>query len=467
MRFLLPLLILGACTPEDEYTQPLPDDTAPPTPECSDDLQCEAWEICEGEVCVDGDRDDEASGRPTLPWEEARIGYLNPPGDVDTWTFAAEEPGFVRLSTRPTGSGDGEREASEEMDTVLLLYDAAGEVVAWEDDYPTGSSVSGYDSIVYAYLSEPGDYYAVVLDASTAYALEDELGGPDFSYALELQPYSEEPDEPDSFASPGAEREVEEGYLYPVAVLLEETGDSDWIELSLPYGDCPVILRGSANLEGTDATPRVRLYDGGETLLLDLPTLGTDGVALYPAVDGGEAIIEALDADEGGGSNHWFFLFASIYEQGYPITTEGVELHYAVEEEPNDDLDHAMLLDQADVETSGGSAYTATHFWGTQDGPGDEDWFAFHAEAGWFINAWGTAEYNGSLMDPALELYDASGALLTTWYDGSDAAPDLMNHPVESTGTHYLRIVDETGSAEGGAAFFYRFSLYVTSFEAS
>ncbi len=469
MRRVTLLLFLSACNPSDEITDPGTkpgddtDDSA--VAACEGDETCEAWEICEDGSCVDGDRDNSSSEATPIAWDEDTTGYLNPREDIDYFVISAEGGEFARVSTRPTGGEEGEPEASGDMDTVILIYDAAGGLVSWEDDYPTGSSVSGYDSIAYTYFAQAGDYVIVVMDASTAYDREDKLGGPDFSYVVNVQAYAGAPDEPDSFASPGAEREVEEGYLYPVAVLLEESGDSDWIELDLPYGDCPVLLRGSANLDGTDAQPRVRLWTGGEELLLDLDSLGSNGVALYPSVDGGKVVIEALDAQGGGGDNHWFYVIASVYEQGYSTTVGGSDVPYQIDAEPNDALEEAQLLEQRDFTTDGGSTYTGAFLWGTQDGPGDEDWYAFHAEAGWFLNAWGTADYNGSLMDPAIEVYDAAGQLVTSWYDGSDDAPDLNNLEVQTTGTHYLRVFDETGEAEGGAPYFYRFSLYVTDFE--
>ncbi len=471
MRILALLPLLLACNPADEITDPGPDvetdDTGPgetTDEECDGDEACEAWEICESDRCVDGDRDS-FDGPITIGWDEEITGYLNPESDWDYYALTVEGGEFARIATRPTGAGEGEPEASEEMDTVVATYDAEGNLLAWEDDYPTGGSVSGSDSIVYTYFPEAGTYRIVVMDSTTAFDAEEKLGGPDFSYVLSVEPYSAPPTEEDSFASPGAEREVDNGYLYPIPVLLEEEGDSDWLELALPYDDCPVLLRGSAHLDGTDAAPRVRLYDGGEQLLLDLDELGTNGVALYPSVAGGKAVIEALDGEGGGGANHWFFVIASAYEQGYSTTAEGEEIAYQIDGEPNDTIEQAQLLIQTELETSGGSAYTAAFLWGLQDSEGDEDWYALHAQAGHYLNVWGTADFNGSLMNPAIEVYDATGSLLTEWYDGSDDAPDLSNLLIETTGTHYVRVFDETGAAPGGAPWFYRFSIYVTDFE--
>jgi len=70
-------------------------------------------------------------------------------------------------------------------------------------------------------------------------------------------------------------------------------------------------------------------------------------------------------------------------------------------------------------------------------------------------------------MDPAIEIYDATGTLLSAWYDGYDNAPDLENLLIETSGTHYMRVFDETGTAPGGAPYFYRFSIFVSDFEAT
>jgi len=473
MRMLALGLVLCACNPTDEITDPGTDPSGDDTGDsdtsvaCEADDACEAWEICEADACIDGDRDNSSADATPITWDESITGHLNPEEDWDYYAVTVQGGEFARISTRPTGSEDGEPDASEDMDTVVATYDADGNLLSWEDDYPTGGSVSGSDSIVYTYFPEAGTYTIGVTDYTTFFDSDEKLGGQDFSYVLNLQEYSGAPDETDSFGSPGAERDVKEGYLYPVPVLLEEPGDSDWIQLNLPYGDCPVVLRGSSHSDGTDALAHTRLYSAEQDLLLDLDDLGTDGSGLYPAVDGGKAVIEALDSDGGGGANHWFFVIISAYEQGYSTTVDGEDIDYQVDAEPNDDQGQAQFVSQTDLQTSSGADYTGAYLWGTQDGEGDEDWYAFHAESGWYLNAWGTADYNGSLMDPAIEIYDATGTLLSAWYDGGDNAPDLENLLIETSGTHYMRVFDETGAAPGGAPYFYRFSIFVSDFEAT
>ncbi len=470
MRILTLCLLLSACDRTDEITDGKPDtspeeDTDTTTVDCGGDIECEDWEICEGGQCIAGDRNNSYDEAEVIEWEGSVSRYLQNTDDWDFFALTTDGGQFARISTRPTGAEVGEPEASEVMNTVVATYDADGNLLSWEDDYPTGGSVSGSDSIVYTYFAAAGTYYIAVMDYTTAFDADEKNGGSDFSYVLNVQDYGSAPDEPDSIESAGADRDVKSGYLYPVPILLEEEGDTDFIDVNLPYGNCPVLVRGSANLDGTDATPRVRLYSAEAQLLLDLDNLGTDGVALYPDVDGGKAVIEAMDAEEGGGDNHWFFAIVSVYDEGYSTTIEGQDVDYQVDTEPNDLLEEAQLLAQTDLETDSDSEYSAAFVWGTQDWEGDDDWYAFHAEAGWYLNAWGTSDYNGSLMDPAIEIYDSSGALLTTWYDGYDSAPDLYDQLIETSGTHYMRIYDETAAAEGGAPYFYRFSVYVTSFE--
>lgn len=471
MRLLVLCLALTACKPSDEITygtrdtSPDPEDTDTSTVDCSGDIECEDWEICSEGQCIAGDHNNAMDEADSIDWEESVMGYLQTADDWDWFALETDGGQFARISTRPTDSKTGEPAASEEMNTVVATYDAEGNLLSWEDDYPTGGSVSGYDSIVYTYFADPGTYWIAVMDQTGGFDMEEEHYGSDFTYVLTVQDYGSPPDEPDSIVTPGADREISEGFLYPIPVLLESKGDSDFIEITLPYGDCPVLVRGSSHLDGTDATPRVRLYSAKSDLLTDQPALGTGGMAFYPDVDGGKAMIEVSDADGGGGDNHWFFAIVSADEQGYGTTVEGEDVDYQVDAEPNDQLEKAQLLDQIDVETSSGSPYTAAYFWGTQDGEGDEDWYAFHAEAGSYLNAWASADYIGSLMDPAIEVYDSGGLPLTSWYDGSDSAPDLYDFPIETTGTHYLRVYDETGASKGGAAHFYRFSLFVTSFE--
>jgi len=438
----------GKDTSGDGDTDSTTDETSPFTPddesECVEDSDCSSWQICEDEECASGDRNNTFEEAEAILWETGTAGYLQSNDDVDYYTFGAEGEEWIRVTTEPTGS--------EDMNTVLSLYDPNGKLHHTEDDFPTGP-VSTYDTVLYAYLPVGGDWILAVED-------RDGASGSDFAYELVVQETSAYISETDSFDDPASSVTAESSAtIWTVGVLLEEAGDVDYITLNLPYDDCPVLLYGAAYDGGTDATATVELYTPGQERLLRKEGLGPEGLGLHYGVDGGQAVIAATDAFGGGGDSHWFFVYILIDDEDT----------YAQETEPNDFDVEASPLPAFEAYSGSGGDYLTTNIWGDMESSGDEDWYRLEVDAeadGRWLHLLGSSLRFGSLMTPAVEVYDDRGSPVDAEVviDDGDSFPDQVNiGPVSEGEVYYIRITDEFGGS--GLDYNYRITPYLADFE--
>ena len=277
------------------------------TPECTEDAECTSTQICEDAACVDGDRNNGATDADAIVWEEPVEGEINPDGDSDYYSFVAEGGEFVRINVVLGEAADTE---VADYDSTLTLRDPSGKVVASVADYPTGAKVNSYDAILYAYLPTAGTYTIEVDDVGTFNDARDPIGSDDYDYTLTLTESSSHTRETDAFDDPGMDVDISgASTLYAVGVALETEGDSDWVDLSFPYGQAGVFVLGAADLGGSEATPTVRLYERDGTLLTDREGVGEGRYAMYPAMEDSNYTMELTDAGGGGGADYWFFVF--------------------------------------------------------------------------------------------------------------------------------------------------------------
>lgn len=424
-------------------------------PECADDDACGDGEICEGETCVDGDRNNSVAEAEAIVWESVASGVINPAEDVDYFTFLAEGGEFVRISTALTV--DRDEADTRGWDTALTLRDPTGKVLARVNDYPTGVRVSSGDAVLYAYLPQSGTYSIEVEDIGTWTGSGEAIGDPDYGYTLTLSETGSHTRESDSLESPSYDLDVSgAGTLYPVGVALEAADDSDWAELSFPYGEAGVVVYGMADMGGSDATPTVRLYDRDGALLLDKEGVGTDGVAYYPGLREDTYTIELTDALGGGGEDYWFFVFLIAQDEGDA---------YPEEEEPNDDTTTATELAQYLAESDDGD-YTYAFMWGDLELAGDQDWYLLEGmEDGWLTVCLNSAVY-GSTVAPTIEVYDGEGALQAT-VEGDPGADDgntvLENLSVAEA--DYALVVRAPDEETGGLDAWYMMTVFTSTFE--
>ncbi len=439
------LLMLLACTGDTTGTT----DTGtnlPTTPElCETDSDCEDYELCDVETgeCEVGDADNSLEEANGILWEQILTGYLQTDGDQDFYSFEAAGGEWVRIDTIRKGNSD-------EMDTLVTLYDPIGKVHHVEDDHPWGP-VTTYDTVMYTYLPSAGTWTILIEDLNG-------VGHPSSEYELQLREVTNAVDDPDDFDDPGYILDIDSSSsIWAIGVLLEDDGDEDYIQLNLPWDQCPVYLVGSEGERGSEATATIELYPEEDLRLLRKEGFGVDGNAFYPEIDGGMAMVVASDADGEGSENHWFYVYVQVYDQGYGYTHE-IEL--------NDTEADATEIALEPDENGSGSAFEWGGFWGTIDERGDEDWFAFNANSAWYLQVRGNTDSLGSLLVPELEVYDELGELVTGTVDADDSFPDTWNIGPLDGGRYSVRVTSADIS-DYGPEYFYTVRIDVTDYEAA
>jgi len=425
-------------------------------PECTIDTDCGDGQICEGESCEDGDRNNSADEAETLLWDSSARGVINPREDVDYYTFTADGGEFVRINTV---LDETDREVTDEAgyDTAVVLRSPSGKVVASVNDYPTGQRVNSYDAVLYAYLAVGGTYTIEVEDAGDLDAdIKLTTGSPDYGYTVDLSEVDGHTRETDAIDDPSLRATLSSGNtLTALGVLLEEPGDSDWVEVQFPYGDAGLYVLGMDDLGDSDAIPEVRMYDEDAQLLTDKEGVAGGHVALYPAMQDAQYTLELTDSDGEGGDNNWYFVF--LYPQ-----SEGDA--YDAEEEPNDDQTSATELTQYTSQADSGD-YTYARIQGDLAEVGDQDWFSAQGmDDGYMIVCLNSANY-GSTVAPTVSVYDEAGTLLET-DEGDESASNgttIVNLLPTTDQTYGIAVT--APADESGLSAWYKMLVYVTSFE--
>ena len=417
-------------------------ETGEAPPECLEDAQCDGFEICEIEECIVGDRDNSPDEATTLLWDNDTPGTIQEAGDVDYFTFNADGGEFVRIATATAGS--------ELTDTIVTLYTPSGKVHQIEDEHPVGSVLDN-DTILYAYLPEGGAWFLAVEDVNGA-------GATNADYVVSVTEVGGASSETDSMESPAYSFEATRSNSYwAIGVVLEEDGDTDWIEVTLPWDDCPVYVYGSTYVAGTDANPTVELVNSDGETIARKEGLGPDGTAVYPEVSGGKIYIAASDSHGGGGDSHWFFVYFAIGDSGSV---------YELETEPNDTMEEANELEVNWTTATDGNVYGYSQGWGMMDWSDDEDWFWFQGKVDHYLQLWGSSADLGSSFGPEVTVYDPDGQEIST--GSGESFPDASNVGPLLDG-HYMIRVRNPAPQEGdeGPAWYYRFTGYQTDYTVS
>jgi len=447
--------------PEDtevDTTNDTDDDTAAYS--CTEDDECEAWEICEATACLAGDRNNSWDEAELLLWSIETHGYINPEDDVDYYTFHGSGGEWVEIASRPLGE-DG-YESSAYLDTIVTVYDPDGDVLAWEDDSAVGT-LDDFDCLVMAYLAQEGTYGVEVRQASSTEP-HCPAGGPDFGYEIEIYEDPYHTSEPDSLSEPSGSAEVLYQAWTSLGALLETEGDSDFYKLELPYDACPVEIVGTANLEGTDALPRIRMYDLQGNVLLDTTLEGSGDYARYPKVDGGEAVLEFLDADGRGSDNSWFWTFSTALRPDLTLEIgEGIDSSTQDEVEPNDDAATATVLDTTVLGTDEVGYLRWSQAWGWLANGEDEDWLAFWVPEDWHAGLRVQSGHYGSLLNAAISVYSPGGLLIESNADEVGGTTLFADLGELGEGYHTLRIQHPEESQDGGPGYFYFTGIAVSS----
>lgn len=443
-RLLLPAALLAvSCAGDDDDTGIV--DTAPP-PECTEDDNCDANEICEEQTCVLGDRDDTFDGAralyivPDLDDPGVRQGLIQTPGDVDHYVFEAAEAGWYRISTL-TDDGD------DALDTVVSVFRADGALHHVMDDYPTGS-LRSYDSRMQVYLPTAGTWYIRVEDRSTFYDEEPLRGSPAFSYRIGLETWGVVTVEPDSAGDPSVRFPMESGsVVYAWGVRAEEPGDVDHTVAVMPWGDAPFEVWAPAAIPGSAMTPVVEVRDSEGTLHLRKEAVGSTGFASTFSTPDETFSVSVTDLDSGGSDDHWTVLYLRTRDPGYGNPREV---------EPNDTVDEATPLD-AETRSDGGVTSDVSFLQGKLDVEGDTDHFRFAAVAGGRLRLVCSSDSYGATGNVDVDVLDPAGERVVTLTDGDDSAPDGEVEDLEE-GAYTLRFKLAVGSF--GPSAYYRCGVY-------
>jgi len=250
-------------------------------------------------------------------------------------------------------------------------------------------------------------------------------------------------------ADPSLSVEMESGNtIYAAGVLLEEAGDEDVISVTMPYVDQPLEVYGIVDLPGSDASPKVSLFDSNEVLLSEKEGVGPNGSLNYLFAKQEEYRLLTADVAGGGGPNHWFVL----YLRTRPETASRNQQ----EQEPNDIMEDATEITQT-TDTSETPNFDKGYIRGELLADGDEDWFRMQATEGGRLSLYCGSESYGAFGDLAVDIHGPDGALITTITEGNDSTPDVEDLGPLTAGTHSLRFYSEDGVY--GLGVYYRCGL--------
>jgi hypothetical protein len=444
-RLLLPLV--AGCG-KDGPTEIDTDDGAP-TGCGGDDAACDDGDICDVDVCVTGDRDNTFDEATPILQEQPVDAAIEPEGDIDYYRYTSLGDEWLRIDTGPDEMVGG-------RDTVLVVYNAVnGAVQAWIDDYATGS-VSTYDSVLYVYLPTAGDWIIAVEDRGT-YFDDPEIPEETGDYTLQLRAFTSITDETDAIDDPSVDIDFDDANtIYAVGVNLADAGDTDFIDVAIPWDRGPIEIAGMAEIPGSDLDATVGIWDG-DVKLASKESLGPDGWAYYFDTHEGTYHVSITDDGGGGGPDFWTVLFFRTREDDY----YGIEF----ESEPDDDVANAQDLPTTTQQTSDGTDYEQVNLHAFVDVAADEDWFSVDADADDYVTVYCSEDVFGSFADTSLEVVDIDGTtVLDSADEGNDRAPDVVNAgPLDAGGTVYLHFTD-AGGASGPSAYTYC-NVYVTPFE--
>lgn len=442
MRIIGVVLLMFGCgeTPAKDTDDREPDDGRA----CADDGDCGDGRICEQQLCTAGDRDNEMASASAFSWETPVDGAIEPAGDVDWYALESTGGEFVRVQTVVAEGGD--------LDTVVSLYDAAGDRISWEDAHPVGS-VGTYDTVCYGYFPSAGTWYVKVEAREHFEGTGD--GGLDY-YTIEALKYA-----------PLTETDAvyDAGYGYELAganswygfpVLLEAAGDTDYASLELPFAAAPLYLVTMTHDESSTVVPEVLLYNGDADLVLRKtdPVAG-DVAALLDSM-GTRYVVGVTDTTGGGGADAWTWVFFMVGAAG-DGNPRG--------DEPDDGIATANLVDMTDQAPDVGEWYAG---YGESRVATFDDVDLWRFEVG-FDDAWisvyvGAQSYGGLLV-PRIEVLDATGAVLDTVDSAPGTDESALNLGPYPAGTYHLRVSSADDTAEGGEGYFYRFGVIATSVE--
>jgi len=417
-------------------------------PECREDNDCGQYEICEQEECVTGDRDDTIETATPIyqvtGTEDPGVkrALIQEPGDFDHWAYTSPGEEWLRVWTRTN------EEDPSGLDTVLTVLAPNGAVHHVMDEFPTGN-IRGFDSLMHVYLPTPGTWTLRVEDRSTWYDGETPRGSIAFEYEIGVEAWGSVSTEPDSAEDPSIEFPMANGTtVYAWGIRLEEPGDVDYTTADMPYGDAPFEVWAPGDIPGSDAEPKVEARDEEGALYLVKEDVGATGNAAYFDGPDTKFQVSVTDVEGRGGPDVWTVLYLRTRAEGTGNPRE---------EEPNDTLGDANLMEQERVEEGG--VTTDRSFLQAAFLAGDtSDWYSFSVVDGGKLRTSCSSTSFGATGNVDVDLVGPNGEIIDTWTDGNDVAPDVEREGL-GEGLYALRFFERDGLT--GPSVYYRCGVYL------
>ena len=318
-------------------------------------------------------------------------GAISPPGDTDWYRLRVEEGQRYTIALQATSEAD-----ADAIDTVLTVYNEAGEQVAYNDD-----SNGTLDSQLSYNSSAAGDVFV------EARAFNEASTG---AYRFTISAAATPPDDAGNdtstraTATPGRD----------INGTLEYAGDVDWYRLSVRTGQrYRIALNTNANAETPLGDPYLRLID-------------SEGAELN-ASDDSEGSLNSL-LEYAPQSNGTVYIAASAYADAYE---GGYTLRVDAERAPTDST-------SADRHTRGrlniGRPVNAS-----LDFTGDRDWYRIGLTEGqsyrFRLNSADTAN---PLGDPLIKLIGPDGVEIAMDDDGGGNLNSSLEFTAPTTGNYFI-----------------------------
>jgi hypothetical protein len=229
--------------------------------------------------CLEKEANDSQSAAQKVELPLIINGRIDRPGDIDVFRFEGRAGQQVIAEVTA-------RRLESPLDSVLELTDAAGKVLAFNDDHDDkadGMHTHQSDSLVHFTLPADGAYYVRLADSQRH-------GGPEYAYRLRL---SEPRPDFELRVTPSCINSIP-WRLNPITVFaLRKDGFSGEIALGFKEGTEGLALSGGVVPEGQD---RVRVTLAVASLLAPGPiSLNLEGRA---TIGGKEVVRQAAGADE-------------------------------------------------------------------------------------------------------------------------------------------------------------------------
>ena len=434
--------LLNACEPDSDAST---DGSADADTDTDTDSDTDADGDSDADSDADADTDGRADASP-IALDEVAEGTID--GDQVDWYSITGTAGQA-FRSQVTNPEEGEDEDS--FDSVIAVYDADLNRIAWEDEHPAGE-VSTYDSVCFGFFPADGTYYFTVLDRRTFEGGESTADNADYTFTIPAT--SSPPDETDSLLSidvGGTLSNDNSWYGFPV--LVDETGDSDYILIEPTHSDGALAIVTAQHIEGSATVPVVDGYNGdGEHIFSAATSAVEDGRQVLGLLDT-TYVVAVSSSDGGGGPDHgaWVFVLSASEGYGNPRETE-----------MNDSIAAADILEMQDLEPSVGywyAGYGEGHVESAE--AGDYYEFDVYEDDSYLSIALGALSY-GSLLNGDITVYDTDKTEIAHEVGTATSDPEVKNIGPFDAGEYWVRI-GSSGSGGVGEAGAYRFAAHVTS----